>query len=78
MREKSTHRGAGGIAQWLAICVVLPEDLSSIPGTYIWQLTTAWNANFRRANTSFWPPSALMCRDPHTGQIIKNRIKSSL
>jgi hypothetical protein len=34
----------------------LPEDLSSIPGTYRGQLTTACNSSSRESNTLLWCP----------------------
>lgn len=44
---------AGGMAQWLGVYAAFSEDLSSVPSSNLWHLTTTKNSN---SGALFWPP----------------------
>lgn len=66
-RNKKTGVRAAAVAQQLRTCTVLAEDLSLVPGTLVWPLTTACNSGSRGSYALFWPPGALRsCTHTHT------------
>lgn len=53
------RRDAGETAQWWRTLAALPEDSSSVPNTYVRQLTATCNSSFKGFYALFWSLLAL-------------------
>lgn len=58
LHAKPPFLGAREMAQRMRACIILPEDLNSIPSTHGGELT-ACNSSSKKSNTLLWPLQAL-------------------
>lgn len=64
--RKKTGMRAEAVGQRLRTGSVLAEDMSLVPGTLVWRLTTICNSGPRGSCDLFWPPEGAALTDTLT------------